>query len=968
MGALRGLFGAPGPVTFAADPPGNVITGADVASLFGIELLTDWTSPAARIDRASAIQVPGVKRARDLICGTVGRLPYVTLASDFTRGTRPLLDQPERNRAGIVTMTQTAEDLLFEGIAWWRVVERDYDRWPTKVARLDPRSVNVQPSQRVYVRGDGTPQGNAWEYVEDRDLIRFDSPNDALLDAGARAIRTALKLDAAAANYADDPMPQGWFEPAEGADPSDDDEIEAALGAWRAARRRKATGYVPAALKYQSASWSPADLQLADARQHAVLEIARVAGVDPEDLGVSTTSRTYQNGVDRRQSLLDFTIGAYLDAVTGRLSLGDVTPRGTKVVADTTRYLRADDLTRFQTYKAMQEVGAIDDAGILQREELPMPKRPRPPAVAPPAADPPAPDNVRPLRSAAAGAEGATFDAGDRLTIGFAAGEPVQVDVTKRTITGLAVPYGVTASKGGRSYRFSAGSLVLPSNPSAVKALMDHDRTQAVGVLRSAVDGEDGMRVALGIAATPEGDRALQLAKDGVYDGLSIGLAEGAQFAEADDGTLDAMPGGAPLAEVTLTPFPAFTDARVSSVAASIDGGSMTTTTAAPPAPAPPAPPAEVITLALPGGATYSLPAGTAPEAVASFAAALGVTAPARPEVIPAGAPVATVVEAAPYRFDGSRGEHDFSADLIAWSRGDSSAGNRLNAFIGERFAVTTTNAQYLNPQRQRPDMWVGDLQYRYPIWAAINNGTLSDITSFRLPKFNSAGSLVADHTEGNEPSGGSFTTTYQDITPTAMSGKVVINREVWDQGGSPQLSQLLWAKVEDAWYESLETKAADLLDATGPTVIALSGVDATLSGAWTDALSDLQFIRGGYRFDDFIVSKALFKAFTGATDDNGRPLFPMINPTNANGSTDRRFRYVDAGGVQAVPGWALEVANGGDGSSYLFAREDVHGWATPPQRIDMPNIAVATVTIGVWGYAATACTRAAGVREVTYS
>ena len=51
--------------------------------------------------------------------------------------------------------------------------------------------------------------GQATEYTEDFDLIRFDSPGAALLVAGARAIRTALALDTAAGRYSEGNQPAG---------------------------------------------------------------------------------------------------------------------------------------------------------------------------------------------------------------------------------------------------------------------------------------------------------------------------------------------------------------------------------------------------------------------------------------------------------------------------------------------------------------------------------------------------------------------------------------------------------------------------------------------------------------------------------------------------------------------------------------------------------------------------------------
>ena len=164
--------------------------------------------------------------------------------------------------------------------------------------------------------------------MPDNQIIRFDSPNPPLLVHAARAIRTCLILDMTAAGYSERPVPLGYFTPREGMRPKEDKEtIEGILDSWEEARRRRVWGYVGAALEVKQLQFNAEQIQLAEQRQHAVLEIARAAGVDPEDLGVSTTSRTYQNAEQRRQDLIDFTLAAYMSAVEQRLSMGDV-PRG----------------------------------------------------------------------------------------------------------------------------------------------------------------------------------------------------------------------------------------------------------------------------------------------------------------------------------------------------------------------------------------------------------------------------------------------------------------------------------------------------------------------------------------------------------------------------------------------------------------------------------------------------------------
>lgn len=372
---MRSLFGLGEAVATAEAlaPEFAVDSTAIDPAVFGLTAYaTNGNTPrAARIDRATAMQVPAVKRARDLVCASSGGLRLrLKRTTDGAYGAWSLFDQPERNVPRSVTMTRLFEDLFFESVAWWEVTEFGFHTYPSYVQRLDPRRVTVD-NGRVYV--DGKERRDAA-----RSLIRFDSPNDGLLIAGARAIRTCLLLDQAAANMADGVPPADYFTPAEGFDPATTDaEIVDMLNAWQAARRSRSTGYVPAALDYHTGGWSPEQLQLADARQHAVLEIARVAGVDPEELGVSTTSRTYSSDWSRRKSFLDFTLGAYLNAVTDRLLMTDVTPRGYEPEIDLDGFLRSDPIGRYNAYKAGLEAGALTPEEVRAAEgKTPIPARP----------------------------------------------------------------------------------------------------------------------------------------------------------------------------------------------------------------------------------------------------------------------------------------------------------------------------------------------------------------------------------------------------------------------------------------------------------------------------------------------------------------------------------------------------------------------------------------------------------------
>lgn len=359
----------------------------DAASVVGLVGASETFTPtkAPKIARDTAMQVGAVKHSHDLICPTAGGLPINLEGPGRTAVPWSLFEQPERNVPASVTMSNLFADLYFEKIAWWDVTEIGYHTYPAYVKRLEPSRVQVDADRgTVYVDG-----------VERRDaaksLIRFDSVVGGMLTEGARAVRTLLHLEHAASMAADGVPASEYFTPGEGMDPAiTDAEIVDMLAAYQDARRKRTRAYVPAALKInEGKGFNPEQLQLAQSRQAAVLEIARCAGVDPEELGVSTTSRTYSNTFDRRKQFLDFTLGAYLKAVRDRLRMPDCTPRGYVPRFDLDDFLQTDTLTRYQTYAAGLAIGALDHDEMRAAEG-------KAPLLAPPATAAP-PANVRAL-------------------------------------------------------------------------------------------------------------------------------------------------------------------------------------------------------------------------------------------------------------------------------------------------------------------------------------------------------------------------------------------------------------------------------------------------------------------------------------------------------------------------------------------------------------------------------------------
>jgi len=340
------------------------------------------------VDRKQALSVPGVLKGRNLIC-SISTLPLIATNLDNRRVNLPLLTQHDPNVPNGVAISQLLEDLVFDAVAWWRVTGFDEFGRPSQVARYAPDTVSLQAPasyQKGYLPSDLPTEGVIWmegHPVPFDQVIRFDSPNPGILDVGERVIRRALVLDEVADLLASSPKMRGYFAPTDGVDPGSDDDIAEFLADWRRARAENVDGYVPAGVAYNTIQDpTPTELQLLQMQQRTDLQLAIMMGVDPEELGVSTTSRTYQNAVDRRQDRINTVFAPYMDAITDRLNMPDVTRPGLTIKFSLDDYLKADPKTRAEVQAIYHAMGATDPAEIREEEGKP-PRAVEQPAAAP---------------------------------------------------------------------------------------------------------------------------------------------------------------------------------------------------------------------------------------------------------------------------------------------------------------------------------------------------------------------------------------------------------------------------------------------------------------------------------------------------------------------------------------------------------------------------------------------------------
>jgi HK97 family phage prohead protease len=963
--------------------------------------LNDLEGVSPSVGRRSALSIPAVLFGRNLICN-IGTLPLVCYRGDNELIPNSLLQQIDPYGVpNVVTLENIVEDLLMDSVSFLRITGIGWNGYPVNAYHLNLDSVTVRtPTNARPVKlpcGDNFhPDGEVWidgVQVPRAEIIRFYSPHPPFRKTVGAIIRRALKVAKTSEMYAGNPMPKLLFTPKADVDPTmgytspeeASTAIQAEIQKFADSANENPYNYVGAALDAKPLEFlTPAELQLIDIERNINLGICNALGIDPGVVGIDVQSETYNNGVDKRKDRINDVLNPYMLAIEQRLTMPDVTPRGYFIKFLQDDYLRADPKARMEIHTGYITAGVMTVEEVRAKEGMapltPAQKRQLTPKTQEPVKVTSTLGNSN--RAINAGQEvehqfnkssDYTFDNGERVT--FA------VDKLTRTITGLAVPYGKTATSRGRRFEFLPGSLTY-ADLSRVKLLRDHDNKTAVGIASGFVETDRGVEMKFRVAPGAQGDEVLSLAEFGVLDGLSIGTSDMDVYTDPQKPGVHLVR-KAHLNEVSLTAIPAFDDSRLTSVTAAREGAEMECTRC---------------------GGQHDVSLCNAPDPEQTFTvkdfqqfqriqtmfnntveaakSPVQATPPASvqldPNVSPRevpGAPQAvtsTFVNEKPiYTFD-STSEFSFAQDIRSMMKsGDESARKRVETYMEAEFAVSAANAATLNPTIQRPDMYVDNLDYEYPIWNTMNKGVPPNgVTPFAFPKWSSSGTLVADHTEGTEPSLGAFAVTNQTVTPTALSGKIEINREAWDQAGNPNLDNLVRAEMRRAWYEGLEVAAAAFLDGltlTGNEItITTNAEDKALQEEVIRALVRLRYKRGGYRLREFMLNGGLYENLALAVDDNGRLLFPAIGPQNTVGTIASNFARLNVNGLIGEPAWALGEFSATVDNSYLFAREDVHGWATTPQFLEF-DIQVKSIFIGIWGYKAFANSRAAGIRRFIY-
>jgi HK97 family phage portal protein len=326
----------------------------------------------AAVDRNTAMQVPALARARNIICGTIGSLPLETrLKADNSYLDSPrVINQPDPRVAGSSVMYWVAEDLLFYGVSYG-IISEVYQEFPNRIkswTRIVPTRVNVNYNPSATEVTGYSVDGHKVPDQGVGSLVVFYGLDEGILARGGRTIRTAHELEKAAYNFAQEPVPSmalksnGVNLPAE--------RITKLLEAWKQARATRSTAFLNSDIELQQFGHSPKDLQMVEARQYLAAEIARLCNIPAWYLNADTGSMTYSNVTQSRRDLIDLSVKPFIVAIEQRLSQPDFTPQTQHVRFDLNDFLRGTAEERARVWEILNRVGALSADEIRELEDL----------------------------------------------------------------------------------------------------------------------------------------------------------------------------------------------------------------------------------------------------------------------------------------------------------------------------------------------------------------------------------------------------------------------------------------------------------------------------------------------------------------------------------------------------------------------------------------------------------------------
>ena len=426
---------------------------------------------------------------------------------------------------------------------------------------------------------------------------------------------------------------------------------------------------------------------------------------------------------------------------------------------------------------------------------------------------------------------------------------PANATLPPRTLAGVALQYGVEAVvSDGTKVRFEAGS--LPLEGKKPKMYMYHDATQPIGLVIGREVVGDTVLFEARISETRQGDEALQLAKDGVLDSVSVGIMP-VEFSFDEAGTMIVTK--ADWQELSLLPYGAFEAAKVERVAASIHQVNN-----------------EVV-----------LNSNQDPEQKVTI-----MNAPETPQVVEAATVQTLYAQPRKLRLPST------SEYIASYVRGGSDFAT-MNANIKQAvLEAAPGTAPYINTESTPgilPEIITGTvydgLNPVRPFVSAIGTRAMPTVgATFRRPKITTRPVVAQQSAQFDTLNASTVVVSNNDITKLSFGTYVTVSEQDLDWS-DPASIDIILNQLAIAYGQATDNYAVDTCHAA---ITQTSAVTDTAVGAdWVAAIYEGArqiSLDTNYLPTHMIVTPGAWAALASSVDDANRPVFPFVGAPNLMG------------------------------------------------------------------------------------
>ena len=484
-------------------------------------------------------------------------------------------------------------------------------------------------------------------------------------------------------------------------------------------------------------------------------------------------------------------------------------------------------------------------------------------------------------------------------------------NVADKTITGIVVPFGKAGATSMGPVVFELGS-INEIDPASVKLLLEHDNRRPIGRATNFEITPGGINGTFKIAETTAGADALIEASEGLRDGLSIGAMIDAH--EIRDGIIHVT--SARMIEVSMVTSPAFTDARVTQVAASEPEDSATETIK------------EIETMS--------------EQPIEEIEIEADVEA-SKVEASRFGSPIFTQPRALPSLTAGQ-----YASKILSAQRGNREAMDFLTA-AGE--ATTTDNAGLIPVPFLREIIGVVDSSR--PFIDSIERRALpASGMSFRIPRWQ----VLPTVAETNELATPSDTMTEIDdltVNVVKFAGQQRVSIELLERSDPSYLDELLRGLASS--YAQQTDLYAFTEGIVGCGASGGTGYVAAIADAVAESAAVMRF-----NPNRLLVGATQYAGLLAAVDDSDRPLFNAVGPTSNAAGTNIMSRG-NVMGLDLVVDYNIGATNI---LAYPSAYATFYESGTAQVRVNV--IDTMTVEIAVYGFVALANKYPTAIRAIT--